>query len=238
MIHPSFTAFGFLTRIPVPASAADADLASALPWFPLAGMAIGLLLSSAAAAGLQIDPWLGALAALLAWVGITGALHLDGLADLADALGAAHKDSAGLLRVMKDPHVGAFAVTAIAAQLLVKLVALRLYLESFSFFALVAVPMVARVGPLYWARFLPALGTGLAKRLSAGATLFPILLWTAAIGCLGAAFPWLLGGLIVFALWALYLKYRVGGISGDGYGAGIEISESVLLLLAVCYTRL
>ncbi|MFM9449620.1 adenosylcobinamide-GDP ribazoletransferase, partial [Streptomyces acidiscabies] len=76
--------------------------------------------------GAQRDPWAGALFALVGWVGVTGALHLDGLGDMADAAGAAHGDRARLSAVLADPHIGSFGVVAIALQLLAKLVLLRL----------------------------------------------------------------------------------------------------------------
>ncbi|MEQ1479375.1 adenosylcobinamide-GDP ribazoletransferase, partial [Salmonella enterica] len=72
--------------------------------------------------GAQLDGWVAALATVTVWVGVTGALHLDGLADLADGCGAAHKDRARLLAVMADPHVGSFGVVVIVLQLLAKLV--------------------------------------------------------------------------------------------------------------------
>src|SRR3546814_1262229 len=74
---------------------------------------------------LPIYPWIAALFALAAWVGITGALHLDGLSDLADARGAAHGDRDKLLTVLADPHVGSFGVTVIVLQLLAKAVLLH-----------------------------------------------------------------------------------------------------------------
>ena len=79
-------AIQFMTRLPLPAVAAnEKDFAQAIRWFPMAGIFIGLCVAGAAWAGQRHDPWTGALAALLVWVAITGALHLDGLGDIADA---------------------------------------------------------------------------------------------------------------------------------------------------------
>src|SRR3546814_8049336 len=90
---------------------------------------VGALVAGAGWAGARIDPWTGSLAALIVWVAVTGALHLDGLGDVADASGAAHKDRARLLGVLGDPHVGSFAVVAIALQLIAKLVLLHALIE-------------------------------------------------------------------------------------------------------------
>ena len=89
----------FLTRLPTPqvADFRPEDLARSALWFPAVGLLIGALLLAATWLGAQLDPWLGALFGLLAWVWVTGGLHLDGLADLADGLGAAHRDPARLL---------------------------------------------------------------------------------------------------------------------------------------------
>ena len=93
-------ALAFLTRLPMPRLATDAgDFARAVRLYPAAGIAIGLLVAGAGWLGARVDPWLGALAATVLWVWATGALHLDGLGDLADGLGAAHGDRTLLLAV-------------------------------------------------------------------------------------------------------------------------------------------
>src|SRR3546814_8709594 len=81
-----------------------------------------------------------------ACVGITGALHLDGLSDLADARGAAHGDRDKLLTVLADPHVGSFGVTVIVLQLLAKAVLLHATVQV-SLPALIFIHFAARIGP-------------------------------------------------------------------------------------------
>jgi adenosylcobinamide-GDP ribazoletransferase len=121
-------ALQFLTRIPTPQvdDFRPEDLSRSAIWFPLVGAVIGGLVAAALALGALVDPWLGALAGLMVWVWITGALHLDGLADLADALGAAHRDPQRLLEVLRDPHIGTFGVVALVLVLAAKLVLLAL----------------------------------------------------------------------------------------------------------------
>ena len=100
----------FLTRLPTPAlkDFRAEQLAGAIVWFPLVGLLLGGLVAGAAWLGGRVDPWLGALLALAVWVGVTGALHLDGLADLADARGG-HRllvTHAGVMRALLMDLVG------------------------------------------------------------------------------------------------------------------------------------
>src|SRR3546814_14832794 len=75
-------------------------------WFPAVGLIVGALVAGAGWAGARIDPWTGALAALILWVAVTGALHLDGLGDIADGSGGVHKDCERVLGVLGDPQGG------------------------------------------------------------------------------------------------------------------------------------
>ncbi|MFC0206317.1 adenosylcobinamide-GDP ribazoletransferase [Novosphingobium soli] len=224
----------FLTRLPLPAVRADADdFAAAMRWFPVAGLAVGAAVALPWWALQARDPWLAAIAALLAWVAITGALHLDGLGDVADGAGAAHGGRERLSAVMADPHLGSFAVVAIVLQLLAKLVLLHALpgaQPGAQAAALTAVPVLARVAPIAWTLFLPPLHHGLASRFRSGVAPLHLALWSAVAvaAALVLALPLLVLFLAVPA-WGWWLRSRIGGISGDGHGAGIEIVETVLL---------
>jgi adenosylcobinamide-GDP ribazoletransferase len=230
-MKPLVLALAFLTRLPVPApEAGPDDQAHAIRWFPLAGLAVGLIVAAAAWIGLRHDPSAGALCALLAWVAITGALHLDGLGDIADAVGAAHGDRARLSAVLADPHIGSFGVVAIALLLITKLVLLRLALEQGAVWSLILVPVLARIGPLVWSLALPPLHEGIGTLFRAGASWWAVALWLAALAVAAMALaPSLLAGLLTIPLWALWLRRKIGGISGDGHGAGIELTETMTL---------
>lgn len=227
-------AIQFLTRLPTPQVGefrAD-DLARAALWFPLVGLLVGALVASALFLGARVDPWLGALLALLVWVGVTGALHLDGLADLADALGAAHGDKNRLLSVLADPHVGAFGVVALVLQLLAKLVLLMLLARVELFWAVILIPAWARLGTLVWAR-LPSIKPGLGERFSWRCPLWGITLWGAVLLPACVLYPALLAAPLLILAWRAYLLSRLGGMSGDALGAGVEWLESGLLLAVV-----
>jgi adenosylcobinamide-GDP ribazoletransferase len=224
----------FLSRLPVPAPADfhPEELARSLPWFPLVGLFIGALLAGAVWLGARLDPWLGALCGLAAWVWLTGALHLDGLADLADALGAAHRDRERFLAVLADPHLGVFGAVALAMQLLAKLVLLMLAARLEAYWLLCLVPAWARLGVLSWSR-LPPLKPGLGERYAWHAGQRAGLLWLAGLLAAAAAAPALLAAPLVLLAWHGFLRRRLGGMTGDALGAGVEVAETGLLLLGV-----
>lgn len=224
-------ALQFLTRLPIPRiTVSDADFANSMRWFPAAGLPIGLIVAGGGWAGAMIDPWTGALAALALWIGVTGALHLDGLGDIADGLGAAHKGRERLLAVLADPHAGSFAVVAIGLQLLAKLVLLHAIVEAGAFAALIAVPFAARIGPLFWTRLLPPLHDGLGARFRGAVRPVDLAVWSATLLAASAFVPALLAAIPAIYGWSIYIRAKLGGISGDGHGAGIEITETALLL--------
>jgi adenosylcobinamide-GDP ribazoletransferase len=227
-------AIQFLTRLPTPRIAVSSEeFAASMRWFPAVGLIVGAIVAAGGWAGARIDPWTGALAALILWVAVTGALHLDGLGDIADASGAAHKDRERLLAVLGDPHAGSFAVVTIALQLVAKVVLLHALLDRDAFAAIALVPFAARIGPLLWSRALPDLHAGLGSRFRNAVRPVDFLIWSLALVAAVWISPSLLIAPLVFLLWGWWLMRRIGGISGDGHGAGIEVSESLLLAAAL-----
>lgn len=230
-------ALAFMTRLPLPAvEAQTGDYAAAIRWFPAAGLIVGAGVAGAAWLGAQRDPWLGALCAVAAWVALTGALHLDGLGDVADTAGAVHGDKERLSRVLADPHIGSFGVVAITMQLLAKLVLMRLVLDMPAWVTLSFVPALARTGPMAWALTLAPLHEGMGTLFRAGANWLALALWLAALCVAMLHALWVVAAaLFVMAAWRWWLKKHLGGISGDGHGAGIELVETgSLLALGLC----
>ena len=224
-------ALQFMTGLPLPpVAASEADFAGAIRWFPAAGLVVGGVATGAGRIGLAIDPWAGALLALIGWVAVTGALHLDGLGDIADAAGAAHGDRARLSAVLADPHIGSFGVVAIVLQLLAKLVLLRLALVAAPWWVLIAVPALARIGPLVWALSLPPLHEGLGTRFRGAIGWHHVAICSVPLAIAARFAPGLCIGALGIPLWGLWLRARIGGISGDGHGAGVELVESACLL--------
>jgi len=235
-------AFQFLTRLPLPHAGDDKreDSHASMVWFPFVGLVIGILLAAAAWCGLHINHWIAALLVMLVWVGVTGALHLDGLADLADALGAAHRHPERFYDVLKDPHIGAFGVIALFCVLISKLVAVSTMFESPALASgmLILIPAWARFGAILWSRTLPAIAPGMGEKFAQQGGVYAIWLW----GLVLFAASWMLAGLL-FAmscvmwlwLWRAYLQWRLHGMTGDCLGAGIEVCESCMLLLGLCF---
>lgn len=229
-------ALQLLTRLPTPQlkSFETAWLAESARWFALIGLLLGGLLYGAARLTGRYDPWAGALAGVLLWVALTGALHLDGLADLADALGAAHRSRERFLQVLKDPHVGSFGVVALVLGLAAKLVLLMLLLKHGRLAALPLVPAWARLCAVGWSLTLPPLAPGSGANFSQGRDWPALLLNCAALAALSAWLaPPLLAAPLVGLVWWTYLKRKLGGMTGDCLGAGIELSEIALLALAL-----
>jgi adenosylcobinamide-GDP ribazoletransferase len=223
-------ALQFLTRLPTPRmTATGAEFAASMRWFPAAGLVIGVIVAGGALAGARLDPWTGALAGLVLWVLVTGALHLDGLGDLADAQGAVHGDKEKLLAVLADPHIGSFGVVAIGLQLIAKLVLLHAVIGRGAEAGLVFIPFAARIAPLWWAKRLPPLHAGLGSKFSAVIRWRDLALWGAGLVAAAVLFPALLVLLAFIPLFGWRLMRTLGGVSGDAHGAGIELAETLIL---------
>ena len=221
------------TRLPTPrlADYESADLARAAGWLPLVGLVIGGLVAAAAWTGGLVNPWVGALAGLIAWAWVTGAVHLDGLGDVADALGAAHRSPERFHEVLADPHAGSFAVVVIALQVAAKLVLLAALPGAAMAAAIVLVPAWARWGALVWSGVLPSLKPGLGRSFAGQGSTVVVIGWAVALVAASAWLaPALLSALAVVVIVAAYWRWRLGGITGDCLGASIEVTESLLLL--------
>ena len=134
-----------LTRVPLARRVAidEADIARSLAWLPLVGVGLG---GAVALAGRALDGRLdnGPAAVLIvaAWALATGAIHLDGLADSADALGAGARERS--LAIMRDPRVGSFGVLALVLVVVLKIALVAAVLARGHHLWLLAIPAVAR----------------------------------------------------------------------------------------------
>jgi len=230
-------AVSFLTRIPVSVEAAtEREIGRSALWFPIVGMLVGgILLGSYLVFHLIFPALVAKVLVLVVLILISGAFHLDGLADTIDALYGG-KDREDALRIMKDPHVGAMGVIAIVAVLLLKTAAAVSLSEPCFRGALLTMPIVAH-GAMVAALALPyARPSGLGKAFADHRSHWDIVL--AALLTFGAAFALLkfsgvgalliaLGaaGLLVSLAWR-----KVRGITGDVCGAVNEVAEAGFLL--------
>ena len=223
----------FLTRLPVPGVAefSPLDLARSAAWFPFVGLVLGVVVALVVFALGHRSAALAGVVGVLAWVWLTGAMHLDGLADLADALGASHRDPQRFLAVLEDPHAGTFGIVSIVLALMLKAAALAVL----SLDDLWSVPLVlawARLGTLVWGRWLKPLKPGRGERFSWQLSVGWIVCWTVLLLAASVAVaPVLCAAPLAIAAWGGWLKVRLGGMTGDCLGAGVEFTEIVLLLL-------
>lgn len=232
-------AIAFFTRIPVPwLKPSETAWKKSVNWYPAVGIVIGVVLCGVHQAAFYLfSPLLAAVLTLVIWVYITGGLHLDGWMDLADGLGSS-RPREQVLAIMKDSRVGAMGVLAAILLLLLKTAALAELTQS-EWMLLLLVPFAARTHVLLSIRFWPYLSAekGIGKGISEG--LSSLSIWLGYVVLVVAA--WFLGGwaavtaILVSMLVALWFSRAVagklGGLNGDCYGAVIESSEAVMLLV-------
>lgn len=227
----------FLTRLPTPQVTAytSDDLRLVAPFVPFVGLIVGALLAIAVGLFGLAGGLVGAFCGVVAWVWVTGGLHLDGLGDVADAFGAAHGDPDRFLDVLRDPHAGSFAVIAIALVIAGKLALIAALPGSVqTLLTLLLVPAWARWGTLVWSLSVPPLRGGLGAGFAQGIDRRSVAIWGVALaGASVAAAPVLLVALVIVPLVTLWWRRALGGITGDCLGASVEVTEVLLLLAAV-----
>ena len=210
--------------------------AGALPWFPLVGLALGAGLGCVWWATDRLWPRLLAGALTVAVdLAMTGALHVDGLADAADGL-LPHATRERRLEIMRDPGTGAFAVAVVGIVIVLRVCALASRAPDIALLA--GVWCAARAVVATVPRFVPyARDHGMASPLLDGARAWPALLVVPAAGiaALGAGAP----GAIAVAAGALaavgvvaFAWRRLGGFTGDVLGASVVVAETVALVVA------
>ena len=230
-------ALQFLTIFPWPrrADRAPDEIGRGAVFFPLIGFILGALL---VLADWLVRPYLSpaltavTLATLLAV--LSRGLHLDGLADTFDGLGAGGPRER-MLAVMDDPRAGVFGVVAVVFVLLFKIHAIAA-LASDRWRALLIAPTLARWAMALFGYRATAAKEGLGAHMimhMTGARLFfgtatTLILAIAVVGLRGLAAMALVAGLALSS--KLYFHRRLGGVTGDIFGAVAEVSETIVLI--------
>ena len=240
--QPLLIALQFLTRLPVslPGLPAAEQVGRSLLWYPLVGLLLGGLLLVVHGLLGDTPALLQAAIVLAAWVALSGGLHLDGLADTADAWVGGQGDPERTLTIMQDPRSVPIAVVALVLLLLLKFAALGVLLGQGAWSALLLAPWLGRwLLPwlLYGTPYVRAggLGQALVEHLPRKRLPQVLLLHGLAMLLLG----W--SGLLALAaalasFWVLRRAFvaRLGGVTGDTAGALVEVAEcAVLLALAL-----
>jgi adenosylcobinamide-GDP ribazoletransferase len=232
-------ALAFLTRLPVRAEPPwpAADLAASAPMFPVVGALIGLAgaIAYALAVWLGLPPWPAAVVALATTIWLSGALHEDGLADVADGFGGGGTREAKLA-IMRDSRIGSYGALALVLALLARAGAIAALAEPAAVAAaLVAAGAVSRGAlPVVMAALPQARADGLAARAgrphplrAAAALLIAALIALVLLG--GTAPAALAAGALVALVVALLAKRQIGGQTGDVLGAVQQLTEIGML---------
>ncbi|BBH34852.1 adenosylcobinamide-GDP ribazoletransferase [Pseudomonas sp. St290] len=236
---PFWIALQFLSSLPVrlPGMPEPEQLGRSLLFYPLVGLLFGLLLWLLDALLAGTPSLLHAALLLSAWVLLSGGLHLDGLADSADAWLGGFGDRERTLLIMKDPRSGPIAVITLVLVLLLKFTALLALIEQGQALVLIIVPVLGRAALLGLFLTTPyvrasGLGQALADHLPRRAGWW-VLLVCALGGVLVAGWAgiWaLLVALAVFVGLRQMMLRRLGGCTGDTAGALLELLEMAVLV--------
>lgn len=243
-IKSFFIAQTFLTRIPTPkiADMTEEEISTSLLYYPLIGFCIGLFLVLIASllsntVGEEAYNVVAAIIITL-WVFITGALHLDGLADTADGIVGGQGSAKRTLEIMKDPVSGPAGIASIVLIQLLKYSAVVAILNSeMSYWSLLLAPVVARAVAIGLLTYSPiSQQQGLAfelKKKEHPEIVALILVFIAVFVYFVTSLMVLIAiGLLVYAIhyWAMA---RLQGVTGDILGLSIEATEALFLVMAV-----
>lgn len=239
-MKPLLAAIRFLTIMPIPGNwgTAEEDLARSVPWFPVLGLLLGSLVAAIAwALPYVAPPMLVAAIIVIVLLTFSGCLHLDGLADTADGF-LSSRTRERILEIMKDSHTGAMGVIAIVCLLLLKFASLASLPAETLWPAVLLMPFAGRCAVVLQIALLPY-----ARASGLGNIFYRRSSWLAAfwaVGLLAVVAGWLAGsrGLIVWAAclavtltFSVYVYRKIGGATGDTFGAVCEIVEVVPALV-------
>ena len=240
-----WTALQFLTILPTPLRHEDTDKTAgqSLPYFPLVGLILGgILFGLNYGLSLVLPSAIVPALLIIALVILTGAHHLDGFIDTCDGVFAG-KSKKERLAIMSDTKVGAFGIVGIVLLLLLKYTSL--FSVSAILPALLLMPTLSRWTMVSMIFIFPyAKNSGMGFSFKQGATWQRLAVATA-IALVAAVVLLRWRGLAMMAiLWLIafgvssYFSSRLGGLTGDNYGAINEISEVLVLLLIILIGRL
>ncbi len=241
LFHPFLIALQFLTRLPIRLPGTpDAHLVGrSLLYYPLVGLILGSTLAALSWALGNAPGLLRAALLLAAWVLFTGALHLDGLADSADAWVGGLGDRERTLAIMKDPYCGPAAVVTLMVVLLIKFAALEQLASTRNWAALVLAPVLGRVA--LQALFLTTpyvrpggLGADLAQHFPRRGCAIVLFVWLITIPLVtGSQGFWMMLAVTgTMLLLRSMMIQRIGGMTGDTAGALITLTEVTSLTTA------
>lgn len=238
-------AVALLTRVPVGARIGGSpQLARSVPWFPVVGAGVGLVIAVVYVGVATVLPaFIAATLASVAGAILTGAFHEDGLADVADSFAGGWSPEQRLT-ILDDPRHGTFGVLALVSSFLVRVAAIG-SLDAWSAFALIpAAHAMSRVGGIVLLRRLPlahpegvgaSYGAALTRTGEAAGALTGFALTVLLIGT-WAIPAFVLCGIVAWGMGTL-ARAKIGGVAGDVLGATQQVAELGMLLLGVIVLR-
>ncbi len=253
---PFLIAVQFLTRLPVSFLLKQNNVYTAdnqsrsLKYYPLVGFIIGaillafILLLNYFSANHTV--YITVLSVVL-WVALTGGLHLDGVADMADAWVGGLGDKDKTLHIMKDPTCGPFGVIAIVLTIVLKLVFVY-ELINISPWLILLPPLLSRSAVVIMLMRIPyarpqGLGSDLSTMSDKHINTASVVVFTVTALALMAVLSnavVLLGTIFVsilfYIMFTLNVVKRIGGITGDIAGAFIEYMELIVLFSIITFT--
>ena len=238
-LQPLLIALQFLTILPVKIKTpvADQDMGRSLLYYPLVGLILAI---TVIAFGWLLNDQSDLVSAALVlglWVLLTGGLHLDGLADSADAWLGGIGDKARTLAIMKDPACGPIAVITLVLVLLVKFVMLNELIAHDDWIAIMLAISLARTAmPLLFLSTPYVREGGIAAIMinhQPRAASKVMILIVAAITIFLSGIALLLINFVIFLVLRYWMQQRLGGTTGDTAGAMVELLETAILITAV-----
>lgn len=230
-------AIQFLTRIPVKKVIEynNKNLRIAISAFPLIGLIIGLISGLLFRILVVYDDQVAAGVCILAMVILSGGLHLDGLSDTLDGF-LSGREKERTMEIMKDSRLGTFGALGLILVILLKFV----FLSVLGIDGWIGIPVAMAGGRLSAAwmiwRFPPARKEGLGSMFKGSqpdrSIILTSLLFLILIGSLGLpGMIALTAAVISGQLVGKWSMKKINGLTGDVYGAGIELSELVVLAI-------
>lgn len=237
----------FLTRIPVPIrfDVTDEDYVKGVGFTPLVALIIGVPLFFVRMLDTYIHPYVISVCILGLYLWLSGALHIDGLADTMDAFGSNHGKER-MLQILRDPHIGTFGVLSIV----VYCVGMVVLVPVVPAYCLLLFPLVGRTCALLCARTHGyARECGLGRSFVEGARWWHVIISLAAYGVLAYAvvaemsvayacitlLPFVCSLLITW-VFVHRMSKKIGGVTGDLIGYSVEVSQLIYLLLTYATT--
>jgi adenosylcobinamide-GDP ribazoletransferase len=242
-MKPLLAAIQFLTVIPFPKSftGGEKELEKCMPFFPVVGLLIGIIIAAFDhVMGFIFPPLPASVMTVIAMTGISGGLHMDGLADTADGFFSA-RPRERVLEIMRDSRTGVMGVLAVVFVIVLKVSVLISLFPPLRPGIIVLMPLAGRCSFVVMMTALPYVRRegGLATAFGVGKSWLNVL-WTSAF-LLAAG--WLAGhwmglaasfsALLMAALFSVYCFRKIGGYTGDTLGAGCEITEIIPAIAAL-----